>query len=79
MGDRVFSYMSRGGSTLTATEFVASDVGPSLVFDMVDPALGAAVAGLPYAEVESLHAALGAWLTDKLVTGAVTERQRWGK
>lgn len=79
MGDRVFSHTSTGGATLTVTEYAAADVGPCLVFDVVDPALGAAVAGFRYSDVESLHAALGAWLMDKLVTGAVTERQRWGK
>lgn len=77
--DSVFSYTSTGGATLGVTGVVAADVGPSLVFDMTDPALGSAVAGMPYAKVEALHAALGSWLLDQLLTGAVTERQRWGK
>lgn len=61
-------------SDLKLTEF-SGEQGPALHFEIRDPTNGRHIVA-PYAEVELLHYALGAWLLDCLVTGRVTPEQR---
>lgn len=68
-----------GRGDLDATAFAGGTRrGPMVQLTITDHE-GAKFVALLYSDVERLHAMLGSWLLDKLVTGRVTSAQRWGR